>query len=232
MTRRLGASATVLAPSNRSLAVHHEPDRRARSHARRKRALIRLARADDADAVCEIYAPIVRETAISFESVPPTPEEMRSRMAGADRVGSWLVCERAGHVVGYAYTGTHRTRAAYRFTVETSVYVHGGHRRQGVARELYRALLAVSRRQGYQLAVAGIALPNPASIALHEGLGFMPVGVYHRVGFKFGRWHDTSWWQLPLGVFGATPSEPMTIRQVADSPEVRTVLREADVGHD
>lgn len=159
---------------------------------------IRDARASDANALLDIYAPFVTGTAVSFELTPPTVAEFEARISSAQSQWAWLVAERGGEVVGYAYASAFRTRAAYRFTVETSAYVHPAHRGHGVAGALYRRLFAVLIEKGYCNAYAGIALPNDASVAFHKSLGFTPVGVFHRGGWKFGKWHDISWWEIAL----------------------------------
>ena len=168
---------------------------------------IRPAREADAPAIAAIYAPYVLTTAISFETAPPTTTEMAARMT-ASPAHPWLVAERDEDVVGYAYAGAHRARAAYRWSVDTTVYVRQGLHRAGVGSRLYRALLDALRRQGFRSAFAGIALPNEASIGLHQALGFQPIGVYRNVGFKLDRWVDVGWWALELGDPGAPPPEP------------------------
>jgi phosphinothricin acetyltransferase len=159
---------------------------------------IRVATGDDAAAILAIYAPVVQQSAITFEFEAPDVEGMRRRVLDTLAVRPWLVCEREGAVVGYAYAASHRERAAYQWCVETSVYIAPSARRQGVGRQLYAALLPVLERQGFAHAYAGITLPNPASVGLHEALGFVPVGVYRRIGAKFGAWHDVGWWDLQL----------------------------------
>jgi phosphinothricin acetyltransferase len=166
---------------------------------------IRDAETGDAQALLEIYRPFVTDSAVSFELEPPTVEGFAARIASAQSQWAWLVAERGGALAGYAYASAFRTRAAYRFTVETSAYVHPGHRGQGVARALYRRLFEVLVEKGYCNAYAGIALPNDASVAFHQALGFTPVGVFHRGGFKFGRWHDISWWEIALQDHPANP---------------------------
>ena len=142
-----------------------------------------------------IYAPVVERTAISFEEIAPSVEEIAARIDRTLEGYPYLVAERAGEVVGYAYGGQHRARAAYRWSVEVSAYVSEGARRSGVGRALYAALLPQLAERRFHIAVAGIALPNDGSVALHEAMGFEPVGVFREVGFKFGRWHDVGWWQ-------------------------------------
>jgi L-amino acid N-acyltransferase YncA len=159
---------------------------------------IRDAVPGDAPALLDIYRPFVTDTAVSFEIEPPTVSEFEARIASAQSRWAWLVGERDGHIAGYAYASAFRTRAAYRFTVETSAYVHPGFRGQGVAGALYRRLFEILTVKGYCNAYAGIALPNEASIAFHKSLGFSSVGVFHRGGWKFGKWHDISWWEVSL----------------------------------
>ncbi len=169
---------------------------------------IRAVTASDADEIAAIYAPIVRDTAISFETEPPTSAEIGSRIAHIAKRFPWLVAEVDGRVAGYAYACPHRDRAAYRWSVDVTVYVHSDFRRRGVGEALYRDLFHQLRQLGYQSAFAGITLPNPASVGLHESLGFRPIGMYERVGFKHGSWHNTGWWGLAIGDFEDSPREP------------------------
>lgn len=166
---------------------------------------IRLARPDDGGDLQAIYAPIVEDTVISFEIEPPTAEEMSRRVEQIMPRHPWLVVDQGGTVVGYAYASRHRDRQAYERSVDVSVYVHPDHHGRGIGRGLYTALLALVRRQGYRAAFAGVTLPNPASVGLHEAVGFTPVGVYRQVGWKRGAWRDVGWWQLAL----ALPEEPL-----------------------
>lgn len=159
---------------------------------------IRPATVADAEAIQRIYAPVVIETAISFEDVPPTVAEMAERIASISRTHPYLVAANDGAVCGYVYAGPHAERAAYRYSVGTTVYIAAAARRSGVGAALYGALLPELKRRGFHAAFAGIALPNPGSVALHESVGFELVGVYREVGFKFGRWHDVGWWQRLL----------------------------------
>lgn len=163
---------------------------------------VRTARPDDAGAVHAIYAPVVEHTAISFEEGAPSVDEVRARIAATLAARPiaypYLVAEDDAGVLGYAYAGPHRARAAYRWSADVSVYVADRARRRGVGRALYGALLPALAAQGVHAAFAGIALPNPESVGLHESLGFSLVGVYREVGYKFGRWHDVGWWQRLL----------------------------------
>jgi phosphinothricin acetyltransferase len=159
---------------------------------------IRSATAADAPAILAIYAPVVRDTIISFETEIPTVHEMADRIDTTLKTHPYLVAHANGAMAGYAYAGHHRARSAYRWSADVTVYVAPEARRSGVARALYGRLLPMLVEREFHAAFAGIALPNPASVALHEAMGFVPVGIYREVGFKFGRWHDVGWWQRLL----------------------------------
>lgn len=176
---------------------------------------IRVATAGDAEKILAIYAPIVAETAISFEDEPLSAAEIAMRIASILPTHPYLVCEEAGRILGYAYASARRARAAYRWSVDTTVYVHAQSRRCGVGRDLYTALLGILRRQRFHAVFAGIALPNDNSVGLHEAMGFAPVGVYRDVGFKLGRWHDVGWWRLGLQE-GLPAGEPIAFSRLTD----------------
>ncbi len=169
---------------------------------------VRDASADDAEACAAIYAPYVTDTAISFETEPPKPAEMAERIAAAVRTHAWIVLEDAGRVVGYAYGGPYKSREAYRWSCEVSVYVERGRRRTGSGRVLYDALLARLAERGFRTAVAGMTLPNDASEGLHRAMGFEPIGVYRRIGWKHGAWHDVAWTQRTIATGDDQPAEP------------------------
>jgi L-amino acid N-acyltransferase YncA len=165
----------------------------------------------DAAAVAAIYRTAVEGSHISFEEQAPTQSEMAERMRSVLARTPWLVAEVDRDVIGYAYASPHRDRAAYRWSVDISVYVAERHRGEGIGRALYDALLAYLRRQGFVNVYAGIALPNPGSIALHESIGMRLIGTYERVGFKLGRWHDVAWYGLRLAEPDGEPAEPTTL---------------------
>jgi L-amino acid N-acyltransferase YncA len=171
---------------------------------------VRMARSEDGPAVAEIYRPYVLETAISFEETPPTASEMSGRIVATLDAYPFLVIEDDGEVVGYAYGSAHRARAAYRWSVDVTVYTARHLHRRGIGRKLYVELLARLARQGFHSAFAGIALPNDKSIGLHEAMGFRGLGAYQEVGFKFGQWHDVGWWRFSLndGLPGDDPTPP------------------------
>ena len=164
----------------------------------------------DAAACAAIYAPAVEGSVISFELRAPGREEIAARMRSYQRTHPWLVAERGGEVVGYAYACEFNPRPAYRWSAAVSVYIAAAERGRGRGRTLYEELFARLRRQGFRIACAGITLPNPASVALHERLGFEPVGVYREIGWKDGEWLDVGWWQLELAPAPAgPPPEPL-----------------------
>jgi L-amino acid N-acyltransferase YncA len=160
---------------------------------------IRDASDRDAEACAAIYAPYVTDTVITFENVPPSPADMAARIAAAQCGHAWLVLVDGADVVGYAYGGQHKERAAYRWSCEVSVYLERGRRRTGAGRALYTALFDRLAARGFRIAVAGMTLPNDASVGLHRAMGFEPVGTYRRIGWKHGRWHDVAWVQRELG---------------------------------
>ena len=171
---------------------------------------IRLATLADAPAVAAIYRPYVTDSLVSFELEPPDHAAMADRMAKILGRLPWLVCEEDGVVLGYAYAGKYRERAAYQWSVETTVYLRPDCHRRGLGSALYTELFGLLVQQGYYTAYAGIALPNAASVGLHESFGFEPVGIYRNAGFKFGAWHDVGWWQKPLRPYAAPISTPST----------------------
>jgi L-amino acid N-acyltransferase YncA len=191
---------------------------------------IRLATAADGAALAAIYAPAVLQHAISFELVAPDADEMARRVLAVQQRTPWLVWERAGEVLGYAYAGGHRERAAYQWSVEVSAYVAASAHRTGIARRLYAALFAVLAAQGFQSAYAGITLPNPASEGLHKAMGFVLVGVYHAVGFKHGRWRDVAWYERAIGSRPSDPAPPIALPALSATPRFGAILEAQQPG--
>jgi len=176
---------------------------------------VRRATADDAAAIASIYAPYVRASVVSFETEAPDAAEIRDRIVALGDLYPWLVaCDEDGAVRGYAYGCAFRTRPAYRFSVETTVYVADGAHGRGIGTLLYRALLALLEAQGFTQAIGAITVPNEASIALHESLGFARAGTYEKVGFKLGDWRSVGLWQRPLAAMAARPEEPRPVSAV------------------
>ena len=170
-------------------------------------SVVRRATPDDAVACQAIYAPYVRDTVVSLEAEPPSVREIRERMQRSLETHDWLVLEHDGVVRGYAYGSTYRSRAAYRWACEVSVYVEVGRRRTGAGRTLYDALFESLVDRGYLTALAGMTVPNAASEGLHRRLGFEEVGTWRRIGWKFGAWHDVLWMQRRLAPGSEPPAE-------------------------
>lgn len=185
--------------------------------------VIQMARPADAPQMLDIYAPLVRETVISFEVQAPDVQEFADRVCATLSQWPWLLCRAGQRVAGYAYASQHRHRHAYQWSAEVSVYVQADYRRRGIARRLYTTLFELLRRQGYVHIYAGITLPNPASVQLHESLGFAHLGTYSGIGFKFGAWHDVGWWSLALR---STDGPPPTVRSIHELLAEPEALRE------
>lgn len=168
--------------------------------------IVRPATAADAAACLAIYLPYVHDTTITFETEPPTVEEMADRLADYSASHAWLVYERDEEVIGYAYAHAFAERAAYAWACETSIYVAPQARGAGAGRALYDALLPALADRGYRRAIALVTQPNQASMAIHAGYGFETVGLLRRVGWKHGAWRDVAWLQRDLG--DLAPDEP------------------------
>jgi L-amino acid N-acyltransferase YncA len=180
---------------------------------------VRLADPDrDAAAVASIYRPAVELTAASFEEVAPDESEMAGRIRRVLAGTPWLVAESGGRVIGYAYAAPHRKRAGYRWSVDVSAYVHPDWHRRRVGRTLYDALLPLLLSRGFVNVYAGIALPNPASVALHESIGMRRIGVFERVGFKFGAWHDVAWYGVRIAEPTGQPDDPIPVPELPARP--------------
>lgn len=187
-------------------------------------ATLRLVREDDADQIAAIYAPYANGTAVSFADRAPTTEEYRGRIRTMTARLPWIVCERDGVVAGYAYPSPHRVSPAYKWSVETSIYVHPEHQRTGVGRALYAALLETLRALGYHRAFAGITDPNPASVGLHEAVGFERFATFEEVGYKLGAWQSVIWMVHRLGNDDYPPTEPRLLPGLLGTPEWDTAL--------
>ncbi len=168
---------------------------------------------------------MVERTAISFEETAPDEAEMRARIAGKLPTYPWLVFEDGGEVLGYAYAGRWRERAAYRHSVEVTAYVREGARGRGIGRTLYEALFRVLAAQRFHRAFAGVTLPNDASVALHRAVGFMPVGVFHEAGYKLGAWHDVGWYERAIGEAKPAQVEPSPLHALDSTIVEDAVLR-------
>jgi phosphinothricin acetyltransferase len=175
---------------------------------------LRVGTPGDGAACAEIYRPIVENTWISFETEAPSAAEMALRIERTLPRFPWLVATQDDRVVGYAYAGSHRERAAYRWSADVTVYLAEQVRGKGVGRRIYGGLFDILRRQGLRSAFAGVALPNDPSVALHQAMGFEPVGVYREVGHKLGGWRSVGWWRLALSTQSGDPAEPLPFDQL------------------
>jgi L-amino acid N-acyltransferase YncA len=191
-------------------------------------ARIRLANTDDAAGILAIYAPYCVSTSVTFEIAAPTREQMSERIANVSKAYPWLVAETENGVAGYVYATRFRERAGYRWTTEVAVYIDASEQRRGFGRALYMSLFAILRAQGYAKAIAGITMPNPASVRLHEGLGFVRTGTFYGVGYKDGSWLDVGWWQLELKPETKSPVEPQPFSVLRETLAVAEALEEGN----
>jgi L-amino acid N-acyltransferase YncA len=189
--------------------------------------LIRVAEERDARAIAGIYAPAITDGVISFELVPPDANEMSRRMLAIQRQYPWLVYEESKSVLGYVYASVHNERAAYRWSVDVTAYIRGDAHRRGIGRALYSALFEILGLQGYRTACAGVTLPNTASVQMHAAMGFKEVGIYHDVGYKFGKWHDVGWYERSLAAHVLEPPEPVPFSELAGSSGVKAAFARA-----
>lgn len=164
--------------------------------------------------ILAIYAPYVLNTTTSFETEVPTHQDFEQRVMEYAAKSPWIVAMKEDKVVGYAYATAHRSRGAYRWNQETTVYVHPDHRKQGIARTLYTQLLSLLQTLGHSKAIAVITLPNDASILFHQSCGFEHIGDMPDIGFKFNQWHTTSWWHKVLQPEGYVPGDIQPIESV------------------
>ena len=178
--------------------------------------VIRLADPNrDAEAIAAIYRPAVEDGIASFEAVAPDAQEMAGRMRTTLQRTPWLVAVDADdEPIGYAYASSHAERAGYRWSVNISAYVRSDWQGRGVGRSVYDELIPLLRRQRFVNAYAGIALPNPASVALHEGIGMRRIGVYERVGWKAGAWLDVAWFGMRIAEPSEPPEEPIPLKDL------------------
>jgi phosphinothricin acetyltransferase len=190
-------------------------------------ATIRIASECDCQLILDIYAPFCDAScAVSFEVTPPTIDDMHERVRTTLKILPWLVYEHDGQVRGYAYAGQHKPRAAYNWSVDVSVYLSPLARRQGIGTRLYSCLFEILKLQGYYNVYAGVTLPNPASVGLHKSLGFKDVGVYERVGYKGGAWHDVLWLSRILQPHLAEPVPPVHFEELRKHTSLQKLLGE------
>jgi L-amino acid N-acyltransferase YncA len=160
--------------------------------------MIRSATHADAEAICAIYNHYIAQTTATFETEPVTTAEMQQRISNTTTKYPWLVFEQDRRIIGFAYATAWRVRAAYRNSVESTVYLHHSHQGKGIGTIIYKELLSLLGKKDVHAVIGGIALPNAGSVALHEKLGFVPVAHFKEVGFKFEKWVDVGYWQKLL----------------------------------
>jgi phosphinothricin acetyltransferase len=187
---------------------------------------IRPATAADAAQMLAIYAPYISDTAVTFETATPTLAEFTARVVDGSQTHPWLVAVDADTVLGYAYASVFRSREAYQWAADCSIYVHPDHRRHNVATALYTSLFACLRLQGYFRVHAGVTLPNLPSVALHTRMGFTPVGTYADVGYKLGAWHSVWWCALALQSPTDAPLSPRPTANVVGTPAWASAIAE------
>ena len=167
---------------------------------------IRSALSSDASSILDIYAPYIANTAVSFETEVPSVEDFTQRIVGNQESCPWLVYESGGLIAGYAYASKHRDRAAYQWSLESSVYVNEGFRQQGIATKLYQTLFQILKYQGCRNLYAGITLPNEKSVNFHQKMGFNKIADYKNIGYKFNSWHTVGWYELQLNDYSDAPA--------------------------
>ncbi len=194
----------------------------------KKDFLIRLINEKDVSGVLGIYKPFILQSVISFEYDPPTEDEFWDRIKTISSVYPWLVCQDHHRIIGYAYASRHRTRTAYDWSTESTVYILPDYQRKGIARILYETIFEILHLQGYFNVYAGITLPNDKSVSFHRALGFTEVGTFKNIGFKLGHWHDTYWMQLALADHPADPFFPKKLSEISASKAFESILRKAN----
>ena len=187
--------------------------------------MIRIATSADSESILDIYAPYIRDTSLTFETEVPTYDDFAVRIQTYLDNWTWLVCELDGKIAGYAYASRYRERTAYQWSVECSVYIHDDYLRSGIASELYTALFAFLKYQGYNNVYAVINLPNDRSVAFHEKLGFTYFATYENVGYKLGKWKNVGWWQKKINEYVNEPSPPLKFSSLTDDTR-NNILRE------
>ncbi|MBI5916263.1 MAG: N-acetyltransferase [Bacteroidetes bacterium] len=185
---------------------------------------IRLITESDASEVLEIYKPYVLDTIISFEYEVPTLEEYLQRIKTHTAEYPWLVCLQGDKIIGFAYASKHRYRTAYQWSPESTVYLSPEVHRKGIARILYATLFSMLRYQGYFNVYAGVGLPNEKSVGFHKAAGFEEIGIFRKVGYKHGHWHDTHWFQLHLAEHIQHPPIPKKMKEVENEVGFQAIL--------
>lgn len=190
---------------------------------------IREIKLSDCEAVLEVYRPYVENTAYTFEYAVPTHEQFLDKIKTITAQYPWLVCEYNGKIIGYAYGSTHRARTAYQWSPESTVYIAEEFHGLGLARILYEALFDILRLQGFKNVYAGVLMTNENSVKMHLALGFYEIGIFRKVGYKLGKWHDNLWLQLHLSAHIEEPPAPVAIDEVRGERVFAEILYEANI---
>ena len=190
---------------------------------------IRLATEQDSSQILEIYRPFIETTNVSFEYEVPSEIEFTKRIRNILQIYPWLVCEENKQIIGYAYASKHSARAAYQWSVDFSIYIKPTHHRKHIATALYTALVEILKIQGYYNAFACVTSPNVSSERFHESFGFIPIGVYHHVGYKLEKWHDVKWFEFLLSELPQNPATPKTINGIKDTLEFNKIIENTNM---
>jgi len=185
---------------------------------------IRLANSNDSAGILEIYAPFILNSTTTFEVDIPSTDEIANRINKYLEKGPWLVSVHNGLITGYAYASEHRSRAAYQWSIELSVYIHPDHQGNKLATRLYQCALEILHRQGYCNIYAGITQPNEPSDAFHRSMGFELIGTYNKIGYKQGKWCDVKWYQRSLNKFNLAPKPIIDLKTLKDSGRLDDIL--------
>jgi L-amino acid N-acyltransferase YncA len=189
---------------------------------------IRIIGPGDSAATREIYRPYVEKTIISFEYEVPPMEEWEKRISTNTTEYPWLVCEYGNEIIGYAYGSKHRYRTAYSWSPESTIYMKEEFHGKGVAKILYATLFELMTLQGYVNVFAGVGMPNDKSENFHKSCGFYEIGVFRKIGYKFGAWHDTKWFELNLCDHPLQPGKPKLLEEIRNSPAFKSILGNAN----
>jgi L-amino acid N-acyltransferase YncA len=189
---------------------------------------IRLIEAKDTAGALAVYEPYVISTPVTFEYEVPSLEDFAKKIKTNTSKYPWLVCLQNGVVIGYAYASDFRYRAAYQWSHESTIYLSEAAQGKGLGRILYETLFSVLTLQGYYNVFAGVAIPNKKSEGLHTSLGFEDIGIFRKVGYKLGQWHDTRWFQLTLSPHIYNPATPALIGEIASSAQFEKIIAQAN----
>jgi|SRR5688572_11002407 len=190
---------------------------------------IRLVTESDVHSVLDIYKYYVENTIISFEYEPPTAEEYVQRIITNTAKYPWLVIQYKNSIIGFAYGSTHRYRSAYQWSPESTIYMSPGFQTRGLGKVLYKTLFSLMKLQGYFNVFAGVGLPNEKSIAFHKSMGFEEIGIFNKIGYKQGNWHDTHWFQLTISKHILNPPPPLLLKEASSISDFSIILHDANL---